>query len=43
LYRRFSVGGEWYVTPLGILDMATGEFTKILHPLNFWGATIVTP
>jgi len=43
IYRRFSFGGEWYLTPIGIGNTAVGQFGRVRDALNHWGATIVHP
>jgi hypothetical protein len=43
IYRRWSFGGEWYITPIGIVDMATGQFGRVVDAQTHWGFTVVTP
>jgi hypothetical protein len=43
IYRRFSYGGEWYITPIGIGDTAVGQFGKVRAALDYWGASVVHP
>jgi hypothetical protein len=43
LYRRWSSGGEWHITPIGIGVMATGQFGRVKDAQDYWGFTVVTP
>lgn len=43
IYRRFSFGGEWYITPIGVGSRSTGEFGRVRDALDHWGATVVNP
>jgi hypothetical protein len=43
LYRRFSSGGEWYITPIGVMATAAGQFGRVRDAQIHWGFTVVTP
>lgn len=43
IYRRWSFGGEWYITPIGVGVMATGQFGRVKDAQDYWGFTVVTP
>lgn len=43
IYRRWSFGGEWFITPIGIADTAVGQFGRVRDAQDHWGFTVVTP
>lgn len=40
VYSRWSYGGEWYITPIGVNSTAYGQFGRVKDAVDHWGATM---